>query len=116
LKKGGQKVTLDFLDSKGQLIRKYSSDLDSTWVADSVRMMASEQTRIDSLAALGVMADAARKPGAVERPNPFAVFESGWRYIPLPSVPNKAGANSFTWNTRYPDGVAFNGLIMWSGN
>ncbi|MEO8448303.1 MAG: glycosyl hydrolase [Gemmatimonadota bacterium] len=116
LKKGGQKVSLEFLDSKGQLIRKYSSDLDSTWVADSVRMVASEQTRIDSLAALGVMADAARKPGAVERPNPFAVFESGWRYIPLPSVPNKAGANSFTWNTRYPDGVAFNGLIMWSGN
>ena len=77
-------------------------------------MMASEQGRLDSLRALGVMPESARNPSAVSRPSFFDLFESGYRYLPAPTVPNKAGANSFFWNLRYPDAVAFTGMITWA--
>jgi photosystem II stability/assembly factor-like uncharacterized protein len=114
LRRAGQKVTLDFLDAKGQVIRTYSSDPDPLWVADSLRLMAAEQVRLDSLAALGVLSESVRRPATVQRPTPFSNFEGGYRYIPQPSVPNRAGANSFRWNMRYPDAVGFGGMIMWA--
>src|SRR5439155_12920906 len=40
LKKAGQKVTLDFLDAKGAVIRSFSSEQDSTARADSLRTAA----------------------------------------------------------------------------
>ena len=114
LKRPGQKVTLEFLDARGQTIRSYSSDPDPLWVADSLQLMAVEQRRLDSLAALGVLTESVRSPAAVQRPTPFSNFEGGYRYVPQPTVSNKAGANSFTWNLRYPDAVGFRGLIMWA--
>src|SRR5205807_1954905 len=36
------------------------------------------------------------------------------RYTAPPRAPNKAGANSFTWNLRYPEPVAFTGMILWA--
>jgi hypothetical protein len=101
LKRGGEKVTLDFLDARGQLIRSFSSDPDS---AARVRMK-QEQARIDSLAALGVMAPAARSGRAGGE-----VFGGGRSS----QAANKAGANSFTWNLRYPEPASFDGLIMWA--
>src|SRR6185503_15335761 len=66
LKRPGQKVTLEFLDAKGQVIRKLSSEQDSTARADSLRLAAERsgrdslsRRRADSLAALGVL------PGAI---------------------------------------------------
>ena len=115
LKKADQKVSLEFLDAKGQLIRRYTSDPDSIWVGDSTRMVAAEQTRLDSLKALGVMAESVKNPAGIERPNFFTMFETGYRYVPQPSVPNKAGANSFTWDLGYPDAVGFKGMIFWAG-
>ncbi|MBM4187994.1 MAG: glycosyl hydrolase [Gemmatimonadetes bacterium] len=114
LKRPGQKVTIDFLDAKGQTIRSYGSDPDPLWVADSLRLMSAEQARLDSLAALGVLPESARRTAAVQRPTPFSNFEGGYRYVTLPSVPNRAGANSFSWNLRYPDAVGFRGMIMWA--
>jgi photosystem II stability/assembly factor-like uncharacterized protein len=114
LKRGGQKVGLEFLDAKGQVIWSYSSDPDPLWVTDSLRLMAAEQARLDSLAALGVLPESARLPAAVQRPTPFSNFEGGYRYLPQPSVPSRAGANSFRWNLRYPDAVGFRGMIFWA--
>ena len=114
LKKPGQKVALEFLDAKGQLIRRFTSDVDSIWAADSTRTMGAEESRLDSLRALGVMPESARNPSVVTRPNFFELFESGYKYLPAPPVPNKAGANSFSWNLRYPDAVAFKGMITWA--
>ncbi len=114
LKRGGQRVALDFLDAKGQVIRSYSSDPDPIWVTDSLRLMAAELARLDSLAALGVLPESAREPAAVQRPTPFGNFEGGYRYVPQPSVANRAGANSFQWNLRYPDAVGFRGMIFWA--
>jgi len=106
LKKGGQKVTLEFLDARGQLIRKITSDPDSAETAAEKI----ERARLDSLAALGVMpasAEARSGEAAGGRRNRFGFGGSS-------RAPNRAGANSFTWNMRYPEPVSFKGLIMWS--
>ncbi|HEX9165735.1 MAG TPA: glycosyl hydrolase, partial [Gemmatimonadales bacterium] len=84
LKKGGQKVTLDFLDAQGKLIRTFTSDQDSVARADSLmraqaraRADSSWRRASDSLTALGVMPAGIPRPAADSaRPTP------GWRYIP----------------------------------
>ncbi len=105
LKKGGQKVTLEFLDAKGQLIKKITSDPDSTaTAAEKV-----ERARLDSLAALGVM-PASAQAGDAGGPAGRRRFGFGG----ATRAPNAAGANSFTWNMRYPEPSTFKGLIMWA--
>ncbi len=106
LKKGGQKVTLEFLDARGQLIKKITSDPDSAEAASEKI----ERARLDSLAALGVMSASARAadaggPGGGRRRFGFGGSTR---------APNAAGANSFTWNMRYPEPATFKGLIMWA--
>lgn len=96
LKQGGQRVTLEFLDAQGQLIRKFSNDPDTVGTGAAK----SERARLDSLAALGVM------PASVEGRGRGAGGAS--------RVSNRAGANSFTWNMRYPEPTTFDGLIMWA--
>ncbi|MGE0553911.1 MAG: glycosyl hydrolase, partial [Gemmatimonadales bacterium] len=103
LKRGGQKVTLEFLDGDGKVIRTFTSDPDSTEQAE--RRM--EQARLDSLASLGVMPASAREE---EEPS------GGFRFGPRGSTraTNRAGANSFTWDMRYPAPASFKNLIMWA--
>jgi hypothetical protein len=110
LKRPGQRVTLEFLDAKGQLIRRFTSDQDSIARVDSLASAAVEQARLDSLLALGVLPEAARAAAAA---GPSA-FESGFRYVPPPRVGNRAGTNTFVWNMRYPDAVGFKGMILWA--
>ena len=116
LKKGGQKVTLDFLDSKGAVIRSFSSEQDSIARADSLRTVAHKadaealsRKKADSLAALGVLPGAIKADSAVE-----PARGEGYRYTAPPRVPAKAGMNKFNWNLRAPEPVAFDGLIMWA--
>ena len=115
LKKGAQKVTLDFLDAKGAVIRSFSSELDSLARADSLRTAARKaaadsaaRRAADSLARLGVLPLAIKADSLVEPPH------EGYRYTPPPRVPNKAGMNKFNWNLRAPEPAAFQGMIMWA--
>jgi len=116
LKQPGQKVTVEFLDAKGQLIRRFSSEQDSTARADSLRQAGERASRdslnrrmIDSLAALGVLPGAIRPDTLINRTPP-----SGWRYAPPPRVPARAGMNRFTWNLRAEDAQGFSGMIFWA--
>ncbi|HEX7024220.1 MAG TPA: hypothetical protein VF187_05335, partial [Gemmatimonadales bacterium] len=116
LKRPGQKVTIDFLDAQGQVLRSFSSDLDPQARADSVRRAAERSEReararkaADSLAQLGVMPASVRPDSAAPAPQ-----QAGWRYTPPPRVPNRAGMNRFVWNLRGEDAVGFDGLIMWA--
>ena len=115
LKKGGQKVTLDFLDAKGAVIRSFSSEQDSLARADSLRGVARRaqadslaRRKADSLAALGVL------PGAIKPDSMIEPPREGFHYTPPPRVPNKPGMNRFNWNLRAPEPAAFEGLIMWA--
>ncbi len=117
LKKGGQKVSLDFLDAKGAVIRGFSSEQDSVARADSLRTATKKAEReslarqaADSLTRLGVLPGAIKADSAAEPPR-----SEGFRYTPPPRVPSKAGMNRFNWSLRAPDAAAFNGLIMWAG-
>ncbi len=109
LKTGGQKVKLEFLDAKGQLIRAFTSESDSITLGDSLHTVAKESARLDSLWSLGVLPPSVPRHGGEDDQE----FE-GYRHRPEPTVPNKAGLNSFTWDLSYPDAVAFDGMIFWA--
>ncbi len=119
LKNANREVVLQFLDSKGTLIRSFTSRQDSATAVDSVTRAARIKVRRDSLVAAGVPVD------SVERmlrrtPDAGALAAGGEeeggpiRTPPPPRVPNKAGINTFNWNMRYPDASTFEGLIMWA--
>ena len=116
LKQAGQKVTIEFLDARGQLLRRFSSEQDSVARADSLRQVADRASRdaankrkADSLAALGVLTAAYRPDTTDTRPQ-----MGGWRYQPPPRVPNKAGMNRFSWYLRGEDAQGFTGMIFWA--
>jgi hypothetical protein len=106
LKNSGQKVKLDFLDGKGQLIRSYSSDAPDSARGDTTSRAAA-QARSDSLRNLGVLQAAA---AVTTRPTP----RPGDGPPPTPRAPNAQGLNRFTWNLRYPDASRFDKMIMWA--
>ncbi len=117
LKRAGQPVRVEFLDARGQVLRAFSSELDSLARADSLRVAAERasrdsvaRARADSLAALGVLRGAIT-PDSAAAPS----FQAGWRYVPPPRVPNRAGMNRFSWNLRIPDANGFPGMIFWAG-
>ena len=117
VKRSGQRVSIEFLDARGQVIRSFSSELDQMARADSARRATERAGReaaarrlSDSLAAMGVMPGAIRADTTDPTP-PFA----GWRYTPPPRVNARAGMNRFTWNLRSLDAMGFTGMIFWAG-
>jgi photosystem II stability/assembly factor-like uncharacterized protein len=115
LKSPGQKVTLDFLDAKGSVIRSFTSEQDSATAADSVEKARTAAARRDSLTRAGVSADSIR---ILERTSEeTAPAPEGRRGAARPPrVPNKQGLNTFAWNLRYPDAARFEGMIFWAGD
>jgi hypothetical protein len=117
VKRGNQKVTMEFLDAAGRVIRRLSSDQDSIARADSLVAVSERASRdsasrrvADSLAALGVMPASVRTDTTDTRPR-----LAGFRYTPPPRIPNRAGLNRFSWNLRGEDAVGFTGMIFWAG-
>ena len=109
VKNADQKVTLDFYDAKGQLIKSFTSASDTFSVADSMRY----KGKLDSLRDLGIIAaavdtmitrtvqpeeeEAPAHPGAPDR------------------VSNKKGMNRFVWDMQYPDAAWFSRMVLWTG-
>jgi photosystem II stability/assembly factor-like uncharacterized protein len=111
LKDRGQKVTVDFLDARGTVIRSFTSDQDPQVAADSIRRAAS----IDSLVRAGNSRDSAtRIVTAQQAGGGGGGGGRGGGAGPAPRVPNQTGMNTFAWNLRYPDAERFNNLIMWA--
>ena len=112
-----QVVTMDFLDSKGAVIKSFTSNQDTVVAADSVKADSIRAARSDSLKRAGIKEDStarseARGEARGEETQPGD--EGPRRTPPPPRVPNKAGLNSFAWNLRYPDASTFQNLIMWA--
>jgi len=107
LKSGGQRVSLEFLDGRGEVIQRYTSDTPDSAGGPAAGREA-QQARIDSLRNLGVL------PAGVPAPARAAVPQPGFGTPPVARVPNAQGLNRFTWNMRYPDASRFEGMILWA--
>ncbi|MFN8581083.1 MAG: glycosyl hydrolase [Gemmatimonadaceae bacterium] len=117
LKQANQKVNLDFLDARGEVIQSYTSDQEPEQAADSVRAEGMRAQRVDSLVRGGLTRDSAQKVvSAMRGAGASAGDDDAPRRPPRPRVPNRAGLNMFAWNLRYPDAVTFDNLIMWAAN
>ncbi|HEX5385908.1 MAG TPA: glycosyl hydrolase [Gemmatimonadales bacterium] len=110
LSKPREHVTLQFFDSAGALVRRFTSDPDSLTAADSLAF----ESRVDSLERLGVSRasgeELARREG--EEPEEGEGPPTAPR---PPRVGNKAGLNRFVWDLRAPDAVGFDSLVFWAG-
>lgn len=113
LKDPNTDVTIEFLDPKGQVIRSFSSALDSAGLADSVATAAERQATIDSLVRTGMPRDSAMRVarGGQGGPGGGGRFGGGGGGRPT----TRAGINTFNWNLRYPEAASFQGMILWSG-
>ncbi|MFL5482993.1 MAG: WD40/YVTN/BNR-like repeat-containing protein [Gemmatimonadaceae bacterium] len=114
LAKPRQVVTMDFLDSRGKVIRTFTSNQDPRQAADSVRADSVRTARNDSLRRAGLPPDTAERSEARGEETP--PDEGPIRRPPPPRVSNKAGLNMFAWNLRYPDASVFDNMIMWAGS
>ena len=113
LKSPNQVVKMDFLDSKGALIKSFTSIQDPVVASDSVRADSIRAARADSLKRAGVKEDSTVRSEARSEETPPE--DDRPRRAPPPArVANKAGLNSFSWNLRYPDASTFQNLIMWA--
>ena len=109
LKNADQKVTLEFFDAGGRIIRSFTSASDTFALTDSVRYRAV----LDSLRDLGVMAPSVDTNFILHVP-PEAE-EAPAHPLPPASAPNKKGMNRFVWDLRYPDAAWFSRMVLWTG-
>jgi photosystem II stability/assembly factor-like uncharacterized protein len=109
LKSGGASVTLDVLDSAGQVIRSFSSAQDSATHADSLRADSVKHARTDSLHHAGVT-DSVKVDSILG--DTLKDADKPWPRRPTsaPRVPAKAGLNLFAWNLRIPGPAEFWGM------
>ncbi len=108
-----QTVTMDFLDSKGSVIRSFTSLQDSAVAADSVRGDSIRTARNDSIRQAGGKPDSTVR-SETRSEESGAGDDRPQRRPPPPRVPNKAGLNQFSWNFRYPDAASFENMIFWA--
>jgi photosystem II stability/assembly factor-like uncharacterized protein len=117
LAKPAEKVTLEILDSKGQVIRTYTG---SPNAAGGRGGRGGRGGGAPGAAALPTTAataepDPAAAPG--EEGAPAGGGGGGGRGRGgAANVPDRAGLNRFTWDMRYPPAVTFEGMVLWSGN
>jgi len=111
LKNKNQEVKLDILDAGGRLIRSFTSRQDSLTAADSARGDSVKHQRTDSLKQAGVTDSV--KIDSILAADTLKDEDKPWPHRPpaAPRVANKAGLNMFAWNMRYPDAVAFWGMV-----
>ncbi len=108
-------VVLEFLDSSGKSIQKFT--------AKAPRPQPSPASNASSSASPGAQATASPVPGAAlvqtppEEPQAPSGEESeffgGGR---APRVTTDVGLNRFVWDFRYPNAVRFPGMILWAGD
>ncbi len=84
-------VTLEFLDSDGKLVKKFSSNPPPR-ARPELQSSSSEQAEMQE------EEGGPQRGGGVQR------------------VPANQGLNQFVWDLRYPDATSFPGMILWAGN
>jgi hypothetical protein len=99
LQQPAQKVTVEFLDAQGTVIRTFTgTPAPATTTADSTSQLAQ-----------GAVANASPRPEGGEE-------DGGFRRPPEPKPPVTAGLHRLNWDMRYPGATEFPGLIMWAAS
>jgi photosystem II stability/assembly factor-like uncharacterized protein len=98
LKQPAEKVQIDIVDVKGQVVRSYTGS-------------AADDARGGRGSRAGRGAAAGDDPGAEDDGG----GGGGGRFGGTPAVPRKAGINSFAWDLRYNGAKGFQGMVLWSG-
>lgn len=108
LAKPAEKVTIEILDSKGQVIRTFTGT-------------PNDQANGRGRGGRGRGGDtAAAEPGAAgdagAEGGEGGGGGGGRGRGGVANAPDKAGLNRFTWDMRYPSAKTFEGMILWSGS
>jgi hypothetical protein len=98
LKQPAEKVQIDILDAKGQIVRTYTGSPED-----------------DARGGRGGRGGRGAAAAATEDAPSDDEGGGGGRGAVAPSVPRKAGINSYAWDLRYPGAKGFQGMILWSG-
>jgi photosystem II stability/assembly factor-like uncharacterized protein len=96
LKQAADKLQIDILDSKGQVVRTYTGS--------------AEDDKRGGRGGRGGPADATADAAAPEEDDGGGGGRFGGG---APPVPRKAGLNHFAWDLRYPGAKGFQGMIFW---
>lgn len=103
LKQAADKVQIDILDVKGQVVRTYTGSAE-----DDKR--GGRGGRGAAPSGPGAAGDAAGDAAAPEEDDGGGGGRFGGG---APPVPRKAGLNHFAWDLRYPGAKGFQGMIFW---
>ena len=106
LAKPAEKITLDILDSKGQVVRSFTG-------TPSSALAGGRGGRGGRSAAATAEPDAAAPPTEEGAP---PAGGGGRGRGGVTNAPDRAGLNRFTWDMRFPPAVTFEGMVLWSGN
>jgi len=100
LAKASDKIQVDILDNKGQVVRSFSGP--------------AAQGGRGGRGASGDDEEGSGFP-PIEGAPEAGVGGGGGRFGGNPAPPDKAGLNRFTWDLRYPGPKTFEGMIFWGG-
>jgi len=102
LAKAAERVTIDILDAKGQLVRSFTGSEEE------------DRNRAGGRGGRGgAAAGNAAEGDAASEEAPDEGGGGGGRGNVTPPVPRKPGINHFTWDMRYPGAKTFSGMIFW---
>ncbi|HEV3196553.1 MAG TPA: glycosyl hydrolase [Bryobacteraceae bacterium] len=107
LNKPVDKITIDILDAKGQVVRSFTGSPEDDRAAAG---------RGGRGGRSGAGAPAPEGDPAADTPDDSGGGGGGGRGAAAPPVPRKAGLNHFQWDERYPGAKSFAGMIYWSGS
>jgi photosystem II stability/assembly factor-like uncharacterized protein len=122
LKKPAEKLTLDILDARGQVVRTFTG-ADAAGRGErgrgGERGAGAASAGGEATAAVGAAsaAPAAQQPPApaTTEDNPEGQAGGGRGRGGAPTVPMAAGLNRFTWDLRYAPATSFPGMVLWGG-
>ena len=107
LSKPSDKIQIDILDSKGQVVRTFTGTPN-----DQQGGRGGRGGRGGAAADTGAAPDDAASADEAGGGGGGGGRGRGGN----PTPPDKAGLNRFTWDLRYPGAKTFQGMVLWSGN
>ena len=117
LKKPAEKLTIDILDARGQIVRTFAGGAATGRGGRGQRNRCDRSCTCRAAPAAGQGA-AAQQQAAAAGPeeNPDAAAGGGRGRGGAPTAPMVAGLNRFTWDLRYAPATSFPGMVLWGGS